>query len=292
MPKKPSRNPWHIVFPKKGAVRRVVEEFPREQEDLELSVGRKFVAALQHFEGVDLRDLCRGSEPADLVCKATNGSVVGVQVVEVVDQQLIELQTMRSSYRDALVNAMGKELLLFNGCRVSLIDSGDPPYLPSAGSGEGQVCILQLSDDVRRAATDASTLQVGKMRLHELRIGTVERRVGILIERIALPSDPPRLELSWSGVGPSYRAGKSRGILARAVGAKVSKNYAKPADQSFMLLTYSVDTLFRCDDPDMKEAQSLLDDQNHPFDDAWYFFPYAEQNLGHLVHIWPRESSG
>ena len=91
------RNPGHLVFPAKGGVRRVVEEFPREQEDLELTVGRKFLGALLHFEGVHLNALSRGPEPADIVCRASDGEIVAVQVVEAINLRLRELQSMRSS---------------------------------------------------------------------------------------------------------------------------------------------------------------------------------------------------
>ena len=39
-PLKPARNPSHLVFPKKGPVRQVVENFPQVQEDLETTVGK------------------------------------------------------------------------------------------------------------------------------------------------------------------------------------------------------------------------------------------------------------
>ena len=83
-PKKPVRNPAHIVLSKGRPARRVVEELPREQEALEFTVGRKFLGAFQRFEGVQFHDLQRGSEPADLMCKSSSGHTVGLQIVEVI----------------------------------------------------------------------------------------------------------------------------------------------------------------------------------------------------------------
>lgn len=65
-PRKPLRNPSHIVFPKTGAPYPVVEQLPRDQEGLELALGCKFFGALRHFEGIQFDGLTRGAEPADL----------------------------------------------------------------------------------------------------------------------------------------------------------------------------------------------------------------------------------
>jgi hypothetical protein len=291
-PKKPVRNTSHIVFPKAGPVRRVVEEFPREQEDLEFTVGRKFLGALQHFEGVQFRDLCSGSEPADLMCRSPDGQDVGLQIVEVINQELRQLQDMRSSYRDALVQALGEELLLFKGCRVSLVDSGDPPYLPQVTSTDGQACLRVLAEHVRKVAKDIQTLKVGKIRSRSTKTLNPERKVGVLVERILPAGEPVRLEFSWTGGGPSYRTDISRGLLSQAVQSKIAKRYAKPAVGKFVLLAYSIDTLLQDEDPDVSESRRILESSQHPFDDAWFIYPYADKELGALVHIWPVHTQG
>jgi hypothetical protein len=52
-------------------------------------------------------------------------------------------------------------------------------------------------------------------------------------------------------------------------------------------LAYSIDTLFREDDPDIVESQRLLGTSRHPFDEAWFLYPYAEVDLGALIYVWP-----
>ncbi len=286
-PKKPVRNPAHFVFPKTGPVRRVIEEFPREQEDLEFTVGRKFLGALQRYKGVQYYDLCRGSEPADLMCRSTDGHTVGLQIVEVINQQLRQLQHMRSSYREALAQTLGIELLLFNGCRVSLGDSGEPPYLPPLTSPDGQACLQLLTEHIRKIAKDIHTLEVGKIRSRSTKTLNPERKVAVGVERILPSGEPVRLEFSWAGGGPSYRTDISRGLLTHAVQSKVAKRYAKPAVGKFVLLAYSIDTLLQDDDPDISESRHLFESSQHPFDDAWFIYPYADKELGALVHIWP-----
>lgn len=289
-PKKPFRNPAHIVFPKKGPIRHVVEELPREQEDLELTVGKKFLGALQHFIGIELRDLRRGSEPADLMARSLEGEDVGIQIVEVIDQQLRQLRHQRSSYRDALRQVLGKEMLLFNGCRVSLVDLGDPPFLPPINIKDGQACLGLLAEHLRRAAKDIHTLEVGKIRSRRTKTVSPEREVSVLIERILPAGEPVRYEFNWTGGGPSYQIDISRGILTRAVQSKLSKRYAKPRFGKFILLAYTVDTLLNEDDPDVKASRHLLETSVHPFDDAWFIYLYADIDLGSLVHVWPVDS--
>jgi hypothetical protein len=109
--KKPLRNPSHIVFQKGRAPYPVVEQFPRDQEDLELALGRKFLGALGRFKDIQLEGLARGSEPADLTCRSLDGTVIELQIVEVIDQRLRELRHMRSSYRDALLGVLGGDLV-------------------------------------------------------------------------------------------------------------------------------------------------------------------------------------
>lgn len=287
-PQKPERNPSHFVFPKAGPVRREVEELPREQADLEFSVGRKFLGALHHFEGVQFYDLCLGTEPADLMCKSSDGYFVGLQIVEVINHQLRQLQHMRSSYREALAQTLGEELLHFNGCRISLVDSGDPPYLPQVTSTKGQACLGVLADHLLEIGKDIHTLEVGKIRSRRTKTLSPEREVTVMVERILPAGEPVRLEFIWTGGGPSYRTDVSRGLLTHAVRSKIAKRYAKPALGRFILLAYSIDTLLQGGDPDVEESRSILETSQHPFDDAWFIYPYANMELGSLVQIWHR----
>lgn len=291
-PKKPPRNPSHIVFPKKGAPYPVVEQLPREQENLELALGRKFLGALSQFEGMQLEGLARGTEPADLTCHFSNGTPIKVQIVEVIDQRLRELRRMRSSYRDALVEILGEKLHLFSGCRISLVDSGDPPYLPSVSSGEGRECLYLLAKHIGEVGTEIHTLETMKIRNRRTPTIHPERSVGILVERFVPAGKDVPSEFLWTGGGPSHRTDIPRGLLPAAVQSKIDKRYAKPASAKFWLLTYSVDSLLSNEDPDIAESQRLLETSRHPFDEVWFLYPYAEKDLGILVHVWPISHDG
>jgi hypothetical protein len=194
---------------------------------------------------------------------------------------------MRSSYREALVQTLGKELLHFNGCRVSLVDSGEPPYLPPLASPDGQLCLQLLTEHVQKVAKDIHTLEIGQIRSRSTKTLTPERRVAVGVQRILPAGEPVQLEFSWGGGGPSYRTDISRGLLTQAVQSKIAKRYAKPAFGKFVLLAYSIDTLLEGNDPDVSESRRILESSQHPFDDVWFIYPYADKELGALIHIWP-----
>jgi hypothetical protein len=187
------------------------------------------------------------------------------------------------------VQTLGEVLLLFNGCRVSLVDSGDPPYLPQVTSTDGQACLRVLAEHVREVAKDVQTLEAGKIRSRRTKTPNPEREISVLVERILPAGEPVRLEFSWTGGGPPYRTDASRGLLTQAVQSKIVKRYAKPAVGKFVLLAYSIDTLLQEDDPDVSESRRILESSQHPFDDVWFIYPYADMELGALVHIRPAD---
>jgi hypothetical protein len=291
-PRKPLRNPSHIVFPQKGGPYPFVEQLPREQENLELVLGRKFLGALNRFEDIKLEGLARGAEPGDLTCHCPDGTPIQIQVVEVIDQRLRELRYMRSSYRDALVEALGDTLRSFSGCRVSLVDSGDPPYLPSVKSDEGRECLRLLGEHIRKVGAEIHSLEPGKIRNLSTKTVRPERSVGILVERFVQAGNDVPFQFLWTGGGPSYQTDLPRGLLPAAVRSKIDKRYAKPASAKFWLLAYSVDTLLSEDDPDIAEAHRILESSHRPFDDAWFLYPYAGKDVGTVVHIWPTKCDG
>jgi hypothetical protein len=291
-PKKPARNPGHIVLAKNRPAFRIVEQLPRQKDELELAIGRKFIGAYRRLESVQLEGIARGGEPFDLICRAPDGQFVGIQVVEVINQSLRELRDMRSSYRDALVKILGDDLCRFSGCRVSLCDTGDSPYLPNVSSADGRANLHLLADHIRSVGSDIHNLEIKKIMRRDTKIAKPERSVSLLVERFRPVNGSMPLEFSWSGGGPAYRVDLPRGLLPVAIQSKIDKRYAKPASARFVLLAYSVDTYFTKDDPDITESRRLLESSHHSFDDVWFLYPYAERESGALVRVWARNDDG
>ncbi len=286
-PKKPVRNPVVYVLPKKGPGYPKEEQMPRVQEELELTVGKKFVGALKHFKGIELHDLHHGPEPADLICQTAEGDQIAIQVVEVVDLQLRQVDDMRASYRNALVKTLDKNLLLYNGCRVTLCDSGEPPYLPKVSTPQGQVCLMRIAHSILEMAKGVDTLDIGGYKGIRVKIFNPKRSISIGVERVIPAADPVRLEFTWTGGGPAYYSDKSRGLLTRAVQTKLAKHYVKPNIGKFILLLYSIDFSLEMDELDLRDARQLLNSAKHPFDDVWFIYLYPQEELGALTLIWP-----
>lgn len=275
-----------MVFPKKCAPYAVEEQLPRHQEPLELALGEKFLGALARFEGIELTRSAHRTEPADLSCHAADGTKIDIQIVEVVDRQLRAVSRMRSSYAMAIEHSLGDQLNVFRGCRVSLVDSGDPPYLPAVRSKAGEQCVSSLAEHIRNVGAEIGTLAVGSIRSRKTKVGTIGRSVGVLVERFLPFQEGAPLDFLWTGGGPAFRTDISRGLLTAAIRSKMHKRYAKPTSAKFWLLAYSIDILLHEADLDVTESRDELSNREHPFDAVWFLFPYASKPLGALLRIW------
>lgn len=285
-PLKPDRPLASFVFPKKGKPRRAIEHLPRTQDELEVAVGRKFTGSLSHFLGRNLSELVSGAGRGDLLCRDEKGSVIKIQVVEVVNQNLRKLSEMRNNYSEYISKRHAVVLNKFRGCAVTLVDVGDPPYLASIRSTLGQSCAKQLVQWLSDIGNEIDTLECKKIRSRRLTVTPFQREVSVTVERYLPAEDSAPMSFSWSGGGPGYRVDQPRNLLPSAVRGKINKHYPKPQEE-FWLLAYSTDTLLHGDDPDIEQTASLLSDLDHPFDQAWYFYPYNNVDLGHVVHVWP-----
>src|SRR5688500_17339127 len=103
MPKKPKRDPSHIVFSKGRSPYFEAEEIPDTNDGRELAVGKKFIGALSRRE-IHWTDLALGGDPPDLVCRSADGSLIEIELAEAVDQVLRQLRHMRVHYQDALTS--------------------------------------------------------------------------------------------------------------------------------------------------------------------------------------------
>jgi hypothetical protein len=291
MPKKPPRFPSHLVFPKKGPVRPVTEALPRSQRELELAIGHKFLGALRHFHNVRFGNLSYGVEPADLHAVDDRGIQVHIQIVEAVNSCLIQLTEMRKTYLSALRDDSEQIFDQFSGCSVKIVDTGDPPYLPNINTRIGQQVYTQIRQKIVEIGESIGDLPVGRLTHRQMQVIEPFRSLSLLITRYEEPSTVERFVLDWSGAGPSYQIDLPRDILPAAVRSKLKKHNT-PTEGRFILLVYSIDTLFTEDDPDIGESHRLLSTKPHPFDEAWYLYPYAEHELGHLIQLLPREGPG
>ena len=289
-PLKPDRPISSIVFPKTGRPYLRVEHLPRTQQELELKVGKKFLGALAHFRGERYTDLSSGRGRGDLVCKRADGAAIRIQVVEIVDQDRRLVQAMRTSYADAVLSQHPEVLAPFRGCAVTLVDSGDPPYLPKVSTRKGQKCMEEIVDALTTIGSQINSLPVRKIRTRKVQIGSDGRDVHVICERFAPHEADEHFSFRWAGGDRGYPLGQRRPLLSGAVEQKIRKCYSKP-QTPFWLLAYSTDTLLAADDTDVLSAREILAAGGHPFDASWYLYPYNHRNLGHLVRIWASDEN-
>jgi hypothetical protein len=275
-----------LVFPKTGRPYMRVEHPPRDQKELEFALGRKFIGALAHFQGIRLSKLtiCPASEePGDLICVDEKGRAIKIQVAELIDHSPRRLKEMRGSYVESIRNQYGNVFVLFSGCRVSLVDSGEEPYLPHIHTSQGQECLRKLVTELESFAYEIGALAINRMRTRNIQIS--KKRIGVVCIRFASAGKDVPFQFAWDGGGPPYRKDVSRRLLYTTVTGKVEKHYSKPTEP-FWLLTYSTDTLFDEQDPDIEESRHLLDSTRHPLDAVWYLYPYTNEELGHVLRVW------
>jgi hypothetical protein len=193
---------------------------------------------------------------------------------------------MRSSYAAAIEAQHQSVLSTFRGCSVTVVDPGDPPYLPPVATTAGRTCLLELVRGLEVIGSEIASLQVRKTRSRRLRIGSHKRDVHVVCERFVSGEGDAPFSFRWSGGGPAYRTDQPRGMLSGAVENKISKRYTKPPGV-FWLLAYSTDTLLMQDDPDVLRARQVLAAGAQVFDGAWFLYPYNNVDLGQLLKIWP-----
>jgi hypothetical protein len=284
-PQKPDRPLASIRFSPTGKVKLSVEQLPRTQDELELAIGRKFAGALAHFHARHLADLAKAGEPGDLMCRE-NSRIVTIQLVEVVDPIAQRLHEIREEYCTALREQSDDVLALFNGCSVSLLDKGHTPFLPRPHGRLGRRHLSALAGKLRELGQEVKGRGPGFRFVYGWGIGPSRVPVHVICEYPAAAPTPCRL--SWKG-GRSYVPGEELLFLTKQVRAKVRKRYARPAGP-FWLVAYSSDTLLAEEAPDVREARKVLSSTAHPFDEAWYIYPYENKDVGHLVRLWPADA--
>lgn len=284
---KPDRPIATIVFPQKGRPRFDVEHLPRTQDDLELSIGKKFAGSLAKEKKHRLANIVQGSGRGDLVCRNELGAQIKIQVVEVVDPVMTILSERRSSYRNRLLNKYADLFSLFGGCRINLINEGNEPFLPSIRTRDGKIYCEELASKLETLGRDINSLVVGKRRIRKWQIGLMKVVVIVDCLRFASEDSSEFYQLNWKG-GRSVKPGEEITFLTNAISKKINKQYSKPKEL-FWLLAYSCDSLLHDDSRDMITARTLLNCKNHPFDAVWYLYPYSNKDIGHLVQVWPRQ---
>lgn len=286
MPKKPDREIRSIVFPKKGSVYPNIERIAGKQEEQDLAIANKLIKTLEKNGMGIYKNLRIGSNTTDdIVCQDEDGRIIEIQVTGPTDDNIRLLRQMRESY----INAIRFELLelqkVFSGCRVTIVDSGEPPYFPAVNSNDGPRIIKELIGTLTDLSSRIDTLEVGKIRSRKMHIGPYKKEIGVIIERLFPYKQNITGELHWTGSLPIYGGMGPKLILSNIV-SKKAKKYAKPKAE-FWLVIYTTDILLTSDSRDIKKTQEILANKQHNFDVVWYLYPHANREEAFVQKLWP-----
>jgi len=273
------------MFPKQGRVRYNIEALPRTQKELELVIGRKFVRAMAHFHQVNLDEVEPVEGEGDLVTRRDDGTTITIQMAEAVDQITRRIRDQRETYVAVLLSEYPEVVDLFSGCRVTIVDNGSEPLMPRVGSKQGLRDMRDLVAKLRGIGESLQTLQVGKIRVRKLLLDPSKIELRVMCERIVEIGDGLPSQITWTG-GYITQESHRRTLIANVVEDKIRRGYTKPEGE-YWLVVYSSDIIPRATDAEIVEATSRLKGMVHPFDQAWFIFPYPNWDLGHIVRLWP-----
>jgi hypothetical protein len=227
-----------------------------------------------------------GSGRGDLICSDAAGMQVKIQVVEVVDAIKVAWKDRNNSYCEHLMKKYPEIFALFNGCRLILFDKSGTGFSTNLRTRHGQIYLNELAKNLKIIGNEISSLPSGMIWRRKMEIGPMKVPVIFDCERFQLADSniPCQIFCSFGYATISIE----KYLLTNAILKKIQKHYSKPKEALFWLLAYSLDVLLRDIDLDVVAAADALNKAVHPFDTVWYFFPYDNRELGHIVQVWSR----
>lgn len=290
-PRKPSQPLGHIVFPKKGLVRKVIETLPEDKDQLEEAVVKKFAGALAHFEGRHIQDITKSDPWPDFEGTKETGTV-GVEIVELVNQRHNILRSTQQSYEVAILDALGDRVVMFNGLNITIDDNYQTPPYPKVTSVEGRAIVESFVSNLLASVPELERYAVRKVFIRRWQDDAGSPKIGIHGYRIAGKEAGVPARIRFFGSFPES-TDRVVCLLAEAVAHKVAKSYARYAKGILTLLVYEVGSISvePGESQAILKAREILEANEHNFDEAWYIFPYADRDLGAINKIWPGPNS-
>ena len=290
-PRKPSQPLGHIVFPKKGPVRKVIEALPEDKEELEEAVVTKFAGALTHFEGRHIQNITKADPWPDF--EGTEGTgTVGIEIVELVNKRHNILRSIQQAYEVAILNTLGDRVEMFSGLDITLDDNYQTPPYPNVNSVECRTIVETFVSNLLVSAPELERYAFRKVFIRRWQDDAESPKIGIHGHRIAGKEAGLPAHIRFFGSFPES-ADRVVYLLAEAVAHKVAKSYTKYTKGSLTLLVYEVGSISvePGESQAILKAREILEANEHNFDEAWYIFPYADRDLGAINKIWPRRDN-
>lgn len=285
MPRKPSRPIDLIVFPKGGGkARYVAENLPETKDELEKAIVRKFIVALRERFGRDLAEPeRRGAWPDFWTLEKQRR--VGIEIVEVVNPDHIQLEQIRRLYVKRLSSDLSDLLGELPGIVLDLADGYQHYKYPSIRSSAAQIICTNYRRLLLRSRNRLEAVRAGQALHLRGDHGPGGEIVGFLAKRVANRHMGGTLEY-----GTSFPVVKDRAadLLMETVLRKQEKHYSAPPDAALWLVAYDVnDALMWGHHLAAERANAHLASATHPFAEVWFMRPTTLETPSFLQSVWP-----
>ena len=267
-------------------MRKVIEPLPDNKDELETSVIEKFKGALLHFERREIENVKKADPWPDFEAKE-GSDTIGIEVVELVNRQHNILHSFQQKYETAILERLGDKISLFNGLHITLNDNYQTPQYPKVKSLKGQQIVEAFVSNLVNCVDELRNLKVGQTFVRNWQNEDNKPKIGIF-GRKGVPKNATLLQhIDFFGSFPESEK-NVRSLLAKTVQHKIEKLYTPYDKGRLLLLVYEVGSISveMGGQGLIKRAQEILEQNEHPFDEVWYIFPYAKPKLGALYKVW------
>jgi hypothetical protein len=263
-----------------------METLPVIKDELEESVVRKFVGALAQFHSRQLQAPVK-AEPWPDFRTGESGATVGIEVVEVLDDQHAKARARQEQYAGRIKELIGDTLHRLAGLATTLDDGYQVPPYPPLHTSAGRNLAESFAANLRAEVPSLEEVEAGQVFLRRWQHGAGQPTMGVFGSRLVSLESGRIPTIRFFGSFPQSLE-RAEALLGEAVFGKIKKNYS-PFDGQLVLLAYELGSISveGGSSPAVAQARTLLRDKPHPFDEVWYIYPYADRDTGHLVQIWP-----
>ncbi|MFH1929783.1 MAG: hypothetical protein ABIK79_16690 [Chloroflexota bacterium] len=285
-PRKPTQPLGHIVLPKKGRPYKVIEVLPDVNEDIEETIVKKFIGALQRFEGRYLSTCTRGDPWPDF--EAHEGDKrVGIEITQVIDIEHAKYRSVQEDYWERVLDLISDILPRLSGLHITLDDGYQNPPYPPLRTKQGRELALSIANYLRRVVDHLERIPPGRLFRYRWQGGSGACVVGAFGQRLTPPEPAQHVVIKFFGSFPQDVQAKNR-LLSDTIQRKMDLHYAEYSEGKLWLLAYEVGSLSvgPPPSPSIQQARDLLG-RNSAFDEVWYMFPYAQEDIGAIFRVWP-----
>jgi hypothetical protein len=283
------------------------EQLPNGKHEREFEIANRFVASQKSIFGrefiLDEEYQIRRGQNEDPDCKAREGDIKwDIELTEVVHGKHAADNNRQTQYAQSIKSILENKSIKFEGLYIYIDDNYQDPPFPDFKKSEAQTVINKIVKRIDENVDKISRLDKNQWvfidRSHE---DSYIKMVRLWIWKLAKLKK--RIEVRFPSQSPILAQ-----VLATLLKSTIEKKATTVPDKTVknMVLVYDVRTwILPRDlpgnqmefglgfDEQVAMAQKALKNPKYGeilFNELWYFIPYKQFDLGHLVRIFPSEN--